>query len=88
MKRGIFDIVLVLLLFILPYWVGIILMFVGIFLFKNFYEFIISGTILYSLYTIPGNNLITSPILFFTIVIIIYIFIQILRHKIIFYNRI
>jgi len=86
MKRAIFDIVLFLSLFILPWWVGTILVFIGIFLFKNFYEFIISGIIIYALYIVSGSGLITSPVSFSAILIILYIGIQILRRKIILYQ--
>lgn len=86
MKRGIFDIIFFLSLFILPWWIGVIFAFIGIFLFKDFYEFIVSGIIIYSLYIIPGNGLITSPIFFSAILIILYIGIQAFRSKIILYK--
>ncbi len=87
MKRGIFDVIFFIFLFIFPWWINVILAFIGIFIFKDFYEFIISGIIIYSLYIIPGNNLITSLISFFAIIIVLYISIQILRRKIILYNN-
>ncbi len=87
MKRGIFDVIFFMSLFIFPWWLGVLLAFIGIFIFKDFYEFIISGIIIYSLYIIPGNNLITSLISFFTITVVLYISIQILRRKIILYNN-
>jgi len=86
MKRGIFDVILFLSLFIFPWWIGAILALVGIFIFKNFYEFILSALIIYSLYFIQGNSLIASPFYFFTIIIIIYFGIQILRNRIILYD--
>lgn len=87
MKRGIFDIALFLSLFLLPWWLGVLLAFVGIFLFRNFYEFIISGIIIYSVYIVPGKTLITSPLYFSVIILLIYIGIQILRQKIILYKN-
>ena len=87
MKRVIFDIILFLSLFILPWWVGIILSFVGIFLFKNFIEFIVSDIIIYALYVIPGKGLIDSPIYFSAIVLIVYLGIQVFRRKIILYKN-
>ncbi len=86
MKRGIFDIILFLSLFILPWWVGAILAMVGIFVFKKYYEFIISGMIIYSIFTIPGSGLLTSSISFFALLIILYQGIQILRRRIILYD--
>ncbi len=87
MKRVIFDAILFLSLFILPWWVGAVLVFIGIFLFKNFIEFIVSLIIIYALYIIPSEGLITSPISFSAIILIIYLGIQILRHRIILYKN-
>jgi hypothetical protein len=87
MKRGVFDVVLFLSLFVLPWWLSVFLMLVGIFLFKNFYEFIVSGVIIYALYIIPGKGLFNSPIYFSAILLLLYLGIQILRHKIILYKN-
>lgn len=87
MKRVIFDAILFLSLFILPWWVGAVLVFIGIFLFKNFIEFIVSFIIIYALYIIPSEGFITSPISFSAIILIIYLGIQILRRRIILYKN-
>ena len=87
MKRGLFDIILFLSLFILPWWVGGIMAIIGIFLFNNFYEFIISGVIIYSLYTIVGSGIFSSSIFFSALIIISYIIIQFIRSRIIIYNK-
>ncbi len=87
MKRTVFDVIFFISLFIFPWWLNVILAFIGVFIFKNFYEFIISGIIIYSIYFIFNGSLLTSPIYFFTIVILLYVGIQIFRHKIILYNN-
>ena len=87
MKRGIFDVLFLLILFVLPWWVGVFLAFVGIFLFKNFYEFIFAGVIIYALYVIPGKGLFTSPVYFSAFLLLVYLSIQTLRHKIILYKN-
>jgi len=71
----------------LPWWVGSIFALVGIFVFKNYIEFIISGIIIYSLYIISAKGLINSPIYFSAIILILYLGIQMLRHRIILYNN-
>jgi len=87
MKRGIFDLVFFIILFTTPWWLGVLFAFFGVFFFENFYEFIISGIIIYSLYTIPGSSIFTSLVSFFSIIVLLYVFIQLLRDKIIFYNN-
>jgi len=87
MKRVIFDIVLFISVFIFPWWISIPLVFIGIFLFSNFYEFIVASVIVYSLYAIEGDRLISSPIFFSLAIIFLYIFIQIIRSNIILYRK-
>jgi hypothetical protein len=86
MKRVIFDILLIIFIFILPWWVGVILAVVGIFLFDKFYEFIATLVILYSLYLIEGTTK-TSSIIFAGVLInALYFGIQILKSRISFYK--
>jgi hypothetical protein len=87
MKRVIFDIILFISVFIFPWWISILLVFVGIFMFNNFYEFIIASVIVYSLYAIEGDRLISSPIFYSLIIITLYIVIQIIRSNIILYKK-
>jgi hypothetical protein len=86
MKRVIFDILLIIFIFILPWWVNVALVFMGIFLFDKFYEFIITLVILYSLYMIEGTTK-TSSIIFAGVLInVMYFGIQILKSQISFYK--
>ncbi|MFA5773337.1 MAG: hypothetical protein WC908_01525 [Candidatus Paceibacterota bacterium] len=87
MKRVIFDIVLFLSVFIFPWWVSIFLLFIGIFIFNNFYEFIVASVIIYSLYTIPGDRIISSPIFFSSVLITLYIAIEYIKNNIILYKK-
>lgn len=87
MKRIIFDISMFLSLFIFPWYVAVILALIGIFIFTQFYEFIGVGIIIYALYTIPGDSLLTSPLWFPVFVSLLYIGIQIARRYIILYKN-
>jgi hypothetical protein len=87
MKRVIFDIILFASIFILPWWISVLLAFMGIFLFNNFYEFIFSGVVVYSLFSLPSDRLIASPIFFSLSVVILYIIFQIIRNNIILYKK-
>lgn len=84
-KRIIFDILLFLSIFMLPWWVTLILAFVGIFIFNNFYEFIVSFVIMYSIYMIPGVKI--TPFWFSLIISTLYLGIQGIRHYIILYKQ-
>ena len=89
MKRIFFDIVLFLSVFILPWWIGVILGLLGMFLFKEFYEFLAFGVVMYILYAIPGQEIIASQIWFHVILVCVFIGIQFLRrHAILYKNEI
>lgn len=86
-KRVVFDIIFFLSIFIFPWWVSILLSFLGIFLFKNFYEFIIINTIIYLLYSVPNNRLIASPIFFSSTIILSFLLIEFIKSNIILYRK-
>ncbi len=87
MKRAIFDILLFLSVFTMPWWISFILAFVGIFAFKQFYEFIIVWIILYSIFAIPNTRFISSPLWFSLIVGMAYVSIQYVRQYMIIYKN-
>jgi hypothetical protein len=87
MKRVIFDIVLLLCIFTMPWWITIPLSFIGLFVFKQYYEFIITWIIMFSLFSIPGPRLISSPMWSAIIVGVLYIGIQALKRHIILYKN-
>ena len=86
MKRVIFDIFLIIFIFIVPWWVGVILALIGIFLFDKFYEFIATLIILYSMYMIQGTMKTSTIILGAILINAIYFGIQILKSQISFYK--
>lgn len=63
MKRFIFDVVLVLSLFIFPWWVVLSLGVVGAFWKQHFYELAFVGLIIDLLYAPPGESLFGIPYL-------------------------
>lgn len=87
MKRVIFDIVLFISVFTMPWWLTAVLAFVGIFMFRSFYEFIIAWVAMYALFAIPGTNFISNPVYVSLIIGIVYIGIQYLRSNMIIYNN-
>jgi len=87
MKRIIFDILLFLSIFILPWWVVVILAFIGIFIYTQFYEFLGVGIIIYALYAIEGSRVIASPVWFPIFISLTYIGIQFMRRYIILYKN-
>jgi hypothetical protein len=84
-KRVIFSVLLFLSIFVFPWWTTALLAFIGIFVFKHFYEFIGAGIITYAIYSIPGSNI--TPFLFALIISVVYICIQIFRRYIILYKN-
>lgn len=87
MKRVIFDIVLFVSVFVFPWWISAILLFIGIFIFNNFYEFVIFSAIIFSLYSVSDGRLISSSIFFSGVIIILYFIIQYFRENIILYKK-
>ena len=87
MKRVLFDILLLISVLMLPWWLSVVLALGGIFVFKNFYEFIVAGVIMYSLYAIPGTGFLSSPFWFPFLIGVLYIAIQIIKRNIILYKQ-
>ncbi|MBU3925695.1 hypothetical protein KJ763_00805 [Patescibacteria group bacterium] len=57
-KRIIFDIVFLVALFAMPWWLTVIVGVLGLILFRNFWEIILAGLIIDSFYSIPGAQII------------------------------
>lgn len=87
MKRLFFDIILLLSVLIFPWWISIFFVFIGIFIFNNFYEFIISNIIVFSLYSPTSGNITSSPIFFSLVTITSYLLIQFIKEHIILYKN-
>lgn len=86
-NRVVFDVALFVLAFLAPWWLVAILAIVGLFLFRDFYEFIIISAIFYSLYLINLDKFIASPVFFVFIVFLIYLVSQIAKNYIILYKK-
>jgi len=84
MKRVLFDIFLILGLFLLPWWVGFILAFIGIFLFKNFYEFIFFGILIYIIYGFDGYRLLFQEFWIAVILVLIFFILSRIKRSLIF----
>ena len=87
MKRVIFDIILFISVFIFPWWISALMLLIGIFIFNNFYEFIVASVINFSLYSIGDDRIISSVVYFPLIIITIYIIIQFIKSNIILYKN-
>ena len=86
MRRVIFDVVLILSIFLLPWWISAVGAIVGIFVFRSFYEFIVTFLIIYALFAVPEGRIIASPYWFSICISLIYIVIQTARRYIILYK--
>ncbi|HEY5588512.1 MAG TPA: hypothetical protein VIK86_06105 [Candidatus Paceibacterota bacterium] len=87
MKRVIFDIILFISIFVLPWWVSVLLMLAGMFIFNNFYEFLVASVIIYSLFATKGDRIISSSVYFPLIIIVCYISIQVIKNNMILYKK-
>ncbi len=87
MKRVIFDIGLLISVFIFPWWISLPLLFIGVFAFSQFYEFILVGVVMFAIYSPMDNNLFSSPVFFSGIIIVLYVIIQLIRNNIILYKK-
>lgn len=87
MKRIFFDIALFASIFIFPWWVGSLLVIAGIFIFKDFYEYIVACVVIYALYSIPSERMISSSLFFALFTIISYLVLHTIRENIIFYKK-
>jgi hypothetical protein len=84
-KRLIFDLLLFLSVFLSPWWFVFGVLFLGVFIFKNFYEFIIASIIYYVIFYLPIKSI--SPILFSVIIFSLYLIIQVFKKHIILYKN-
>ena len=87
MKRAFFDLFLILFIFLAPWWLTVILSIAGMFLFKNFFEFIVANVAIVLLSTTGNEHLTTKTFLIYSAIVIIYILAQYLRSQIILYRN-
>lgn len=87
MKRVIFDILLLVLLFLSPWWVGVVFAIIGLFVFKNFYEMIFSFGILYGIYYLDIIKPLNQILLFSFFVVSFYFIVDFIKSNIFLYNN-
>lgn len=87
LRRVIFDVILFISIFIFPWWVTLIWAVVGLFVFVNFYEFLISSVIVYTISVVPQGTLLNKSFFVYLSIIIFYMVAQYLRHYIILYKN-
>ncbi|MFA7315364.1 MAG: hypothetical protein WC059_00990 [Candidatus Paceibacterota bacterium] len=88
MKRVLFDFLLFLSVFLFPWWVTLILVCIGLFLFPTFYEFLIASVVMYALFVSPLESVrwFAHPLWFSILVIGFYLGVQSAQRLIIFYK--
>jgi len=87
MKRVLYDVLLLISVFILPWWISIPLSLIGLFLFRDFYEFIIINIVIYGLYSTASDRILSSPVWMSVIVSFTYIIVEAVKKNIILYNN-
>jgi len=87
MKRVFFDILLIVSIFILPWWVTLIWAIIGLFVFINYYEFLASSIIIYILSTAREFSFINKSFFIYFLIIIFYLIVQYIRRHIILYKN-
>ncbi|MFC1720851.1 hypothetical protein ACFL0K_01210 [Patescibacteria group bacterium] len=81
LKRIIADLILLLSVLFMPWWLTVILAFVLVFYFKSYYEFIIAGVLTDALYGVPQDWLFDLTLMYTSFSIVIFIFIQWLKTR-------
>jgi hypothetical protein len=87
MKRAIFDIILFIFVFLLPWWVTLVWAILGLFVFVSFYEFLISIIMIYIIsVSSPSKTILSNPVFVYSSIIIFYLLVQYLHRHIILYK--
>lgn len=87
LKRVITDIIVLLCIFWAPWWITILIIVLGIFIFKNYVEFIFAGLIIYSLYGVGNTGILGSTLYLPLILVGIYLTFSFIKKYIIIYNK-
>jgi len=87
MKRALFDALLFVFVFLLPWWMVILFSIIGIFVFKSYYEFLFFSIIVYILYSVPKHSSFDTSIFVYLGIIVFYLLVQYLRRSIILYKN-
>jgi hypothetical protein len=87
MKRLLFDVVLVLSIFILPWWVTLFLAIIGLFIFENFYEFFVSSIATHIISTVRSDYIFDKSFIVYLLIFSFYMLVQYIRRHIILYKN-
>ncbi|HNU95556.1 MAG TPA: hypothetical protein PLZ70_00600 [Candidatus Paceibacterota bacterium] len=87
LKRILFDLIILIAIFILPWWINIPLLFIAIFSFRNFYEFLLFSAIIFAVYSVPDGRLISNQYFYLALVSSVFILIELFKRQIIFYKK-
>ena len=87
MKRAIFDILLFIFVFILPWWGTLVWAIFGLFIFKDFYEFLASSVMIYVISTPRIYSIFNHSLFVYLSIIIFYLVSQFIRRHIILYKN-
>lgn len=87
MKRVFFDTILLLSVFLLPWWATLALAIFGLFIFSNFYEFLASSVIVFVLSSKESESFFDQSFIIYLSIIVFYLSVQYLRNYIILYKK-
>ena len=87
MKRVIYDVLLLIFIYLLPWWVTLVWAFVGLFIFVNYYEYIISLTMVFLMSFIPEKKFFGNGTLVYSLIILSYFVLAYFKSKIIIYSN-
>lgn len=87
LKRISFDLVLFVSIFVLPWWINVPLLFIGVFVFRNFYEFLLFSAIIFSTYSVLDGRLISNKYFYVALISFIFIVMEFFKRQIIFYRK-
>lgn len=87
MKRIIFDVLMIVLLFVTPWWVTLILAVAGLFIFSSYYEFLLFSTLIYVISANVNATDFWSSLFIYSSIILFYLLTQYLRRHIILYKN-
>ncbi len=85
-KRIVFDFLLLIFIFIFPWWFNLIAIIFGILFFDDFYEFIFFSLAFYSMFFIPSSFWF-SKIIFPIIIMLAYFTIQFIKNNLFLYKK-
>jgi hypothetical protein len=83
--RVVFDIVLFLSLFIVPWWLSLSVALVGVFFFSRFYEIIIAGVVVDILYGVPQASFFGFQYISSIVTVLFFIGGEYIKKRMIFY---